>query len=175
MQLRMVCYIFKKVQLILYKFNMSLIKLVIYFLFSIAQSIKPENYANTLPEITNGTSNAGGQAELKNLLIKISGNIHTIEQGLKQSSLNSTLNSINNTASEELTKGMLGYVSKHTLTNFKNPKDLEKNVLEHRNSSDLEINSYNTTNNNSTSEIKMSLTNENEIKKKIIEIPLLQA
>lgn len=109
------------------------------------------------------------------LNLEISDNIHSIEQGLKQSSLNSTLNSINNTASEELTKGMLGYVSKHTLTNFKNPKDLEKNVLEHRNSSDLEINSYNTTNNNSTSEIKMSLTNENEIKKKIIEIPLLQA
>ncbi|TRY51678.1 Uncharacterized protein CTYZ_00003316 [Cryptosporidium tyzzeri] len=166
MQLRMVYYIFKKVQLILYKFNMSLIQLVIYFLFSIAQSIKPENYANTLPEITNGTSNVGGQTELKNLLIKISGNIHSTEQGLKQSSLNSTLNSINITASEELTKGMLGYVTKHTLINFKNPKDLEKNVLEHRNSSDLEIKSFNTTNNNTTSEIKMNLTNENEIKKK---------
>ncbi|KAK9172535.1 Uncharacterized protein cmbei_5001520 [Cryptosporidium meleagridis] len=153
---------------------MSLIKLVIFFLFSIAESIKPENYANTLLKITNNTAIPGGQAELYNLLNKISENIHTIEQQLKESTLNSTLNSINTTASEELSKGMLGYANKHRLDNFKNPKELE-NVLEYRNSSDLEINSDNATENNSTSEIKMSLANENEIKKKTIELPLFHA
>ncbi|POM84735.1 hypothetical protein CmeUKMEL1_13880 [Cryptosporidium meleagridis] len=143
---------------------MSLIKLVIFFLFSIAESIKPENYVPYLTIIYGNTK----------LNLEISENIHTIEQQLKESTLNSTLNSINTTASEELSKGMLGYANKHRLDNFKNPKELE-NVLEYRNSSDLEINSDNATENNSTSEIKMSLANENEIKKKTIELPLFHA
>ncbi|KAH8583930.1 uncharacterized protein ELE39_002688 [Cryptosporidium sp. chipmunk genotype I] len=127
-----------------------------------------QKIVNILPKITNGTASVGGSAGLNNLLIskfhniiilegnmmlnlEIAGNIHKLEQGLKQHNLNNTLNSINNAISADLVKGMLGYVSKHTLTDFKTPKNLEKNVLEYRNNSDLEIDSKNSTEKNSTS------------------------
>lgn len=51
---------------------------------------------------------------------------------------------------------MLGYVSKHTLTDFKSPKNTVNNVSESRNSTDLKIDSKNTTENNDVNDFQTS-------------------
>ncbi|OII75318.1 uncharacterized protein cubi_01839 [Cryptosporidium ubiquitum] len=126
---------------------MNLLIFIIFLLFPISNSIRPEN---------EGFNNKIIFENKRILVIEIAGKINKLEEGLKRNSLNNTLNSINNKVSEELTKGLLGYVSKHTLANFKDPTNMGENVSELRNSSDLEIDSKNNTEHKGADEVQIN-------------------
>ncbi|KAJ1607988.1 hypothetical protein OJ253_2115 [Cryptosporidium canis] len=93
------------------------------------------------------------------IFVEIEGAIHDYEQSFKQHNLNRTINSISNTISDEVSRGMLGYNGKHFINDSKKSTN-EGNIPEFGNHSDSDI--YNKTNKeNKTQHIGMNVTLDN--------------